>query len=303
MIHKIISFFILIILFFYLLSGKCFAQDRMQIQDTLVNKKRLKTLLIGGSSAYATAMVGLSTVWYSQNEMGKFHFFNDNAQWKQMDKAGHFYSAFLISHFSYQGFRWANLHQKKSAFWGAMTGVILMTPIEVLDGFSKEYGASWGDALANSLGSFSFYAQLLAWSEIRIHPKFSFSPTSLARQRPEVLGMGLTQELIKDYNGQTYWLSFDLDKFFPSRPFPRWLNLAAGYGAQDMLYARNNENQEKGWDPYRQYYLAIDPDLTAIRTKNKFVKTVLFLVNLVRLPAPALEYSSRKGWKFHYLFF
>ena len=48
---------------------------------------------------------------------------------------------------------------------------------------------------------------------IRIYPKFSFHRTDYAPLRPDVLGDGLAEEIFKDYNGQTYWLSFDMDKF------------------------------------------------------------------------------------------
>jgi hypothetical protein len=115
-----------------------------------------------------------------------------------------------------------------------------------------------------------------------------------------VLGDGLTSEILKDYNGQTYWLSVDMDKFIR---FPKWLNLAAGYGAQGMIYARDRQNIEAGYrDPYRQYYLSLDFDLSAIKTRSKVVKTLIFVANMIKIPAPAIEFSSR-GTRFHALHF
>jgi hypothetical protein len=106
----------------------------------------------------------------------------------------------------------------------------------------------------------------------------------------------LTSEILKDYNGQTYWLSVDMDKFIR---FPKWLNLAAGYGAEGMIYARDRQNTEAGFAaPYRQYYISLDFDLTAIRTRSKVVKTLIFAANMIKLPAPALEFSA-KGTRFH----
>ena len=38
-----------------------------------------------------------------------------------------------------------------------------------------------------------------------LHPKFSFHQTKFASQRPETLGASLNEQILKDYNGQTYW--------------------------------------------------------------------------------------------------
>jgi hypothetical protein len=106
-------------------------------------------------------------------------------------------------------------------------------------------------------------------------------------------------EVVKDYNGQTYWLSFDIDKF---TAFPRWLNIAVGYGAEDMIYARDEQNQRLGYNPYRQYYIAIDFDLTAIRTRSPFLKALLYLANTVKLPGPTLQLAGGRT-KFHPFYF
>ncbi|MEX1238316.1 MAG: DUF2279 domain-containing protein, partial [Cyclobacteriaceae bacterium] len=136
-------------------------------------------------------------------------------------------------------------------------------------------------------------------NEIRIIPKVSFHRTEFPPLRPRLLGDDLLSEMVKDYNGQTYWLSFDIDKF---TPFPRWLNFAFGYGAHEMVYARDDQTEAVGFNPYRQYYLALDFDLTAIKTRSKLVKTLLYVASTIRLPAPALELSSR-GSRFYPFYF
>ena len=153
--------------------------------------------------------------------------------------------------------------------------------------------------MADAAGPLFFLSQQLAWKEIRIQPKFSFQRTHYPSFRPELLGDDLFSEIVKDYNGQTYWFSFDVDKF---TSFPRWLNIAVGYGAHEMVNARDSQNEAQGFSPYRQYYLALDLDLTAIRTRSRFLKALLYVANTVRLPAPALEFS-RNGSKFHPFYF
>src|SRR5688572_22966205 len=62
-----------------------------------VHRKRLNTLLIGGGATYGITLVGLNELWYKGNGREAFHFFNDNAEWKQVDKIGHFYSSFYLT--------------------------------------------------------------------------------------------------------------------------------------------------------------------------------------------------------------
>lgn len=282
-----------------LLPCNLFAQtiDTTGIQP--INKKKLRTYIVAASVGYAGSMIGLSELWYKNTRQQSFQFFNDDGEWKQVDKFGHFYSAFHLSYANAKILRGCNVPAKRSDLVGALTGFMIMAPIEILDGFSTAYGASVGDLAADAGGSLFFLAQSYAWKEVRIYPKFSFHTTGYAKLRPSELGNGLSEEWLKDYNGQTYWFSVDMDKFMK---FPKWLNIAVGYGAEGMVYSRDAQNYLNGYDPYRQYYLSIDFDLTGIKTRSKVLKTLIYLVNMVKLPAPAFEFS-RKGTQFHVLYF
>jgi hypothetical protein len=44
--------------------------------------------------------------------------------------------------------------------------------------------------------------------------------------------------MLKDYNGQTYWLSVNLHIPSPKAQKTQWLNLAIGYGADGMITGR-----------------------------------------------------------------
>jgi uncharacterized protein YfiM (DUF2279 family) len=290
-------------LFFVVLTGNSMSAQEQSI-DTVQNGKRVRNIAIASAALYGVSLYGLNQTWYQEFPRTGFHFFDDNAEWKQLDKAGHFYSAFQISQASIHLFKHAGMTSGKANIWGGMMGFLIMTPIEILDGFSAEYGASWGDLIANAVGSGTAMAQYMIWNEARIKPKFSFTPTSLAEERPNVLGDGFHEEFIKDYNGQTYWLSVDMYSFLPEQSrFPKWLNLALGYGVQNMIYASDHQNEIAGYDAYRQYYLAIDFDLSYLSGRSKFLNTMLYLVDLIHLPAPALEYNRADGLKFHFLKF
>jgi hypothetical protein len=69
-----------------------------------------------------------------------------------------------------------------------------------------------------------------------------------------------------------------------------------------MLYARDHQNANAGLDPYRQYYLSLDLDFTAIPTRSRFLKTLFKVINIIKVPSPTLE-LSRKGVKAHALYF
>lgn len=244
-------------------------------------------------------MIGLSSIWYSQYDKQSFRFFNDWPEWKQMDKFGHFYSAFQLSSIGSQALQWTGVSKKKSDLAASITSFAMMSSIEVLDGFSAGYGASMSDLAANAVGAGFYLGQNLVWDEVRIYSKYSFHRTEFASQRPGTLGDGLLEEMIKDYNGQTIWLSADMDKFIR---FPKWLNLAIGYGAENMIYARDEENIEVGLYPYRQFFLSLDFDLTAIKSRSKVVNTLIYFVNMIKLPAPAIEFSQgkTKAYLFYY---
>lgn len=271
---------------------------RGQSKDS-INHQRLNTVILTGGVLYTGAMIGLNSVWYSQYDKQSFRFFNDWPEWNQMDKLGHVYSSFQLSSIGSRALQWSGVSKKKSDVAGTITSFAIMSSIEILDGFSSGYGASASDWAANAVGSGFYLGQNLLWNEVRIYPKYSFHRTEFAKQRPGTLGNGLLEEMIKDYNGQTIWLSVDVDKFLK---FPKWLNIAVGYGAESMIYANDGQNIEQGLYPYRQLYLSLDFDLTGIKSRSKVVNTLIYFANMIKLPAPAIEFSQGKpkGYLFYY---
>jgi len=292
----------LLVAFLSLFSHSIIAQTDSTQTDTL-HKKRLWWVVGTSTVVYGGTLVGLNELWYKNNPRTSFHFFNDNAQWRQIDKIGHSYSAYHISRLSTELFRWSGLKPKNAVLWGAITSQLMMTPIEVFDGFSSEYGASWGDLVSNFSGGLLWWGQHQIWKEPHLHFKYSFQQSPYAHLRPNTLGKNLREQFLKDYNGQTYWLSVDLYYFLKKEKFPRWLNVAVGTGANGMVYAREAENNLNGFKSYRQYYLGFDIHLPNIKTKNKFLKKVFWTLGTVRLPAPALEFNKIDKLKWHWLYF
>ena len=267
-----------------------------------INQRKLNTVVIGTGVAYGLSLIALNEAWYKK-QRSAFHFFNDNSEWNQVDKAGHFYSAYQLSRVGKQLLLWTNMSEKKSAIWGSVMSQVFMLTIDVFDGFSSEYGFSWGDITSNLLGAGFFLSQELIFHEQKVKVKYSFHHTEYAALRPELLGNGSMEEILKDYNGHTYWLSFDIYAIAnKNRKIPNWINLAFGYGAERMIYGKEHENKQNGFESYRQFYLGIDFDLSHIKSNNKFVKTALFIIDMIKLPAPAVEFN-KNGINYHWLYF
>ena len=280
------------------------------------NKKRVRGVAIANVTLYSAGMVGLYAAWYKDYPQSKFHFFNDNGEWLQIDKIGHAYSAYAESKASMELWRWTGMSRKKRILIGGFSGAAYQTVIETLDGFSSEWGWSWGDFAANVAGSSLLVAQEFAWDEQRIQFKFSFhkkkyADKSLNARSNQIFGGSEPERFLKDYNGQTYWLSTSLKPFFPNSKIPEWLQLSVGTGAEGLFGARDNFDRDKlgninfsrlDVDRYRQWYLAPDIDLSKIKTKKKGVRIALNILNIFKFPTPSLEYS-KKGIKFNFLHF
>jgi hypothetical protein len=271
--------------------------------DTSRLSRRLPVLAGGLALSYTGTIYLLSQAWYT-GERTKLHWFNDLPEWKQMDKAGHFWGSFHQSRGAVDMLRWAGLPNRKAIWYGGFVGFLLQSPIELLDGRDPEYGASATDLTANFLGSVGLIGQQLAWNEVRLMPKYSFHTTRYAKLRPNVLGKSLAEQHLKDYNGQTYWLCADVGAWLPATSrWPRWLQPAVGYGAQQMVYNDRDANAALGLSAYRQFYLSLDLDLRHIPTNSKLLRRVFYVASIFHLPAPALEWNSRRGFVAHALYY
>jgi hypothetical protein len=296
-------------LFFFFSGFLLHAQSKLEgflTPSDSLNQKRQNTVIITEAALASVTLVGLNQIWYADYPKSKFHFINDNSEWLQMDKIGHMYSAYHLGRFGAEALNWSGADRKKQLIYGAGLGFAFLTAVEVLDGYSSEWGASSGDLIANATGTALYVSQELLWKEQRITPKFSFHTTKYANLRPEVLGSSLSEQILKDYNGQTYWLSVNLHSFAKESKIPKWLNLAFGYGADGMVSGNGRNDNPllvQNTERFRQYYLSFDVNLTKIETKSHFLKTIFSIFNTIKIPAPTLEYSANKGVKAHLLYF
>lgn len=295
---------------FFLLGTSAYAQFNinsfLKPSDTL-NTSRRNAIIISEVSLATLTLVGLNELWYNDFPRSSFHTIDDSNEWLQMDKLGHVFSSYQLGRVGADVLNWSGVSKKNQLIYGAALGFTFLTIVEVFDGYSKEWGFSWSDVAANTVGTGLYIGQELLWEEQRITLKFSFHSTKYAEMRPDVLGENILQEVLKDYNGQTYWLSANLHSFIKNKDskIPRWLNLAFGYGADGMLTANkdNVDNLFTNQDRFRQFYLSFDVDLTRISTNSHLLKTIFSVLNMIKIPLPTIEFNSKNGLVFHLLYF
>lgn len=293
-----------VVLFFILFVSLGNAQTKSSFftkSDTL-NKSRLRGVYLTEAAIASVTLIGLNQLWYANYEKSKFHFINDNSDWLQMDKVGHAFSAYQLGRLSMSAMDWAGASKRDQLLYGAPLGFVFLTAVEVMDGFSAEWGASTGDIIANAAGTAFLIGQELGWKEQRISFKYSFHRTDYAALNPDVLGKNLTEQMLKDYNGQTYWLSANVWSFAKESKFPKWLNIAFGYGAEGMLSKQPGHELEVS-PRYRQFYASFDIDLTKIKTNSPFLKGLFNTLNFIKIPAPAIEFTSNGKIIGHWIYY
>ena len=249
----------------------------------------------GEGIIYTGTMIGLNTLWYKDYAHSEFHWFDDHDEWLQMDKFGHGFSAYYlanISSFLFGKTQWNGT--KKDVFYGSLTAWTYISTVEIFDGFSSKWGASYSDLIANTIGVGLYTFQELSFGKQIVVPKFSFHQTSFAGYRADVLGKNFLQNLLKDYNGQTYWLSINFKDAFGSKFFPVWLNFSLGYSSEGLLGGQKNPDDLPYFDRTRQYLFSLDIDFRKIKVKSRFLKQCFRAINVIKIPFPAVILENKQ---------
>lgn len=292
------------------------------------NKKRFYPILATEAALYSSASILLYQYWYKDYPLTNFHFFNDNGEWLQYDKVGHIYTTYFETNITTGFYIWAGV-KPQNAYWaGAVTSSVLQLTIEVFDGFSEKWGFSTGDFIANTMGAGLSAGQNYLWDEQRIRIKFSSHftdysqyDTTVQNRVANLFGTSGPEKVLKDYNGQTTWLSVNPSMFMREETkFPKWLMISGGYSVEGLLGGYENQ-----WCPdpeikpedcppellidysnierYRQFYLSVDIDLSQIKTSSELLNAVFGALNIVKIPAPAIEFNGNGEVKFKPLYF
>jgi hypothetical protein len=261
-----------------------------------INVPRLSIVL--GSMILVDAIVQKkqSEFWYTKERV-KFHstdFLQDMKRYKQMDKLGHFTDAYFVSDLTSKAYRWSGLSGESSVWLGALTGWLWSLQIEFYDAHSPRWGWSWGDILANTLGSGFFALQQFNYELFGgIHPKYSYH---LSEEWNKYGSKKPGANLIQDYSGMTFWITVNPYHYFPDswkKSYPEWLaplGIAFGFGVNNVFFDSLNGE--------RELYIGLDIDIRKIPLGNDigFLKFLKSELNFIRLPLPAVRITPGGVW-------
>ena len=238
----------------------------------------------------------LRHIWDQENmtKMHSMNWWNDVHNYQRMDKIGHFTDAYFVSDLTSKLYRWSGISGTESVWYGALTGWLWMLQIEISDGFFADWGFSWLDLSANTLGS-GFFVLQHYFPEVLggLHPKISYNVSSKWKNN---LYEKTPKAFIDDYEGITFWMAINPYHYFPDswkRGFPKWLaplGIAVGYGAEGIA-----ENPQFGRP---QWYVGLDIDLRKIPIGNEsgFFKFIKSELNFIRLPLPTIRFTPSGIW-------
>ncbi|HEX4886556.1 MAG TPA: DUF2279 domain-containing protein [Luteibaculaceae bacterium] len=243
-------------------------------------------------AAAAAAQVGLSFFWYT-DEMQRFHGFNDLNQWGGMDKVGHGFTAYRITRLNSDLLSALGMDPKRARMRSFLLSQAFLIGVEVLDGFSSNYGFSGFDVLANAAGGVLGLVHNSSGWQQGIQLKYNYRRSGLASLRPDLLGSNGSERWLKDYNGQTYWLSV-FPGHFTDKKFPKWIGMSMGYGIHGFLGGRSNPIGLPAIQRSREFQLALDVDLVQLFRKTKWGRHLRW-ISFVKLPLPGIQFRQGSG--------
>lgn len=293
------SFVLQILFIFTMLGGSALntlhaqaSPDSLSVQDTIPQARigikpwRLGGIITGVSGTTIGIFVYFQKVWWADGS-DKFHFDkgSDMIYALGMDKCGHFWSSKLTSDLFCDMLAWSGVPRRKALWYGAGYGILTTAIVEIKDGLAPYWGFSVGDMAANTAGALFPVAQeyFPVMRNFQVKWSYDFMNTSYYK----TLENNGDKPFMDDYERHNYWLSMNVHGLLPYKlkPYwPRFLNIAMGLSAE-QLNGKGGGNHE--------IFLALDYDLTKIKTKSKTINRALHYLNHLHFPAPTIRIIPR----------
>lgn len=249
-------------------------------EDTTHSFLSRKTAITIGVSVHSALAIVLEYRWWWRGNYHPFRFevegfLNDYSL--GVDKVGHFFTSYFYFNALYRTMRWGGYDESAATWASVVVPVLYATSLEIGDGFSiYQFGPD--DLVANFLG-IGYGVLQLKYPILRdFNFKWSYYPAGK-------YAASLDHPLSNDYDGHIYWLSFRMHNLLPesmSRYWPKFLNLAIGYGAK-------NSSLESTGPMKRKYAIALDYNLTELPLTGETWETVKNIFDLLHFPAPGVR--------------
>lgn len=220
------------------------------------------TALIAGSSLLVGAY-GLRK-WWNDGFTGDFrtvseNWFGQNTPYGGADKLGHAFFAYAGTRLLTLAFEGAGNDPDRALRLGVWTTLGIMTAIEVLDGYSRQYKFSKEDAIMNFAGAAVGYVlERNPALDRLIDMRLLYKPSAEAKQAGRFDPGG-------DYSGQTYLLAAKASGVPALRdnPLLRYFELTAGYGSRGYESAPGVERS-------RHVYFGLSLNLSEVLGQTVF---------------------------------
>ena len=272
------------------------------------SKTIIKIINIGVPSAAVISLVGINEVWYKNYARSDFHFFDDLKEWNGMDKIGHACTSYQLNKISHSLFEKNNI--KKPLLKSSVYTFGYMLGVELLDGYSTEWGFSIYDVIGNGFGTILYTFQERKFKNQPFKIKFSSNKSTYASCRPSLLGENRLQQILKDYNGQTYWLTFNYNELWNKRiKLFDYIDFAFGYSIDGFTGGHNNPeisscncliNDCNNLKRTSQFIFSVDLNTSKIKNKHPILGKFLLPFDIVKIPFPAFILNNSKNFKLIY---
>lgn len=234
--------------------------------------------------------INQSAAWWD-GKGRSFYFYDDWDDILFADKFGHFFGAYAISYVGREAFVYAGFSWDQSILFGTILGIISQTYVEFKDGYAEKTGFSVSDFGADIAGAAYFCLRHFIPFLQNFSPKWQYAPARIIGVPPHTT----TQTFLDNYNCTTAWWLVDVHNLIRGRQdsfWPKWLNIGFGYGVSGYYTT----------DIYSRFVIGIDYNLVELLPDGvPFWNWLKQSFNLIKLPAPAFEFS-RYGVKFKLLY-
>jgi len=271
------------IFIFLLLTSALKPQENSQTDNSNINYYKLAVIGSATLGGFVYGQAFQKNLWW-KGEKSPFHF-NWKEDWSYAlgaDKLGHFYFPLLATNIYADAFVWSGIDKEQSLLYGGITALTYQTFTEIKDGFSKQWGFSWGDFSANVFGAAYPLLQYKFPQLKNYNLKISFFPSDRFKH-------GSNKVIFDDYESTYHWLSISTVNYLPEvvrKYYPSFINFAVGHSV-------------KGFDSntrHREIYLALDLNTEKLPGNSAFVKFLKRYLNFYHLPMPAVKVYPDVVW-------
>lgn len=240
----------------------------------------LKIGIISGvtAGAFVFGHTVQNDIWW-KDQKSDFHF-NWKEDWSYAygaDKLGHLYFPWVAASVYGDLFTWAGIPKKNALIYSGALALAYQTYVEVKDGFSAQWGFSWGDMLFNAVGA-SFPLAKESFPLLKgVSFKVSYYPSERFKNNSHNV-------IIDDYESTYHWMTVNINEYLAPENKSFWfdfINAGIGHGVKNLDTPQ----------PHHELFLSLDINLNAIKWDFIGWKLLQKAFSFYHLPSPAIRLS------------